>query len=201
MLRETEALQIIKEKLSYKRFQHSLNVAQTARELAEHYNVDANKSYLVGILHDYAKDLTADELLLIAETQRLIGDNIERQVPDLLHASVGAYLLEKDLEIRDTEIIEAVRAHTLGSLNMGAIDKIIFLADMIEPSRDMYPDLERLRQLSRQDLDMAMLLGLESTIRYCLDRGMLLHPRTVEVRNRFLQNLKDRGLERQLYGA
>jgi predicted HD superfamily hydrolase involved in NAD metabolism len=196
MLKEIEAVQIIKGKLSEKRFQHSINVAQTAKELAAYYGVNEDKAYLAGIIHDYAKNLRPDQLLKIAEEQGLIGDSIEIKIPDLLHAPVGAYLLAKELDIKDEDILEAVRVHTLGSLKMSLLDKIIFLADMIEPSRNVYPDLERLRQLSRQDLDRAMLLGMESTIRYCLDRRMPLHLRTIEVRNWFLEDLKGRGLEK-----
>jgi predicted HD superfamily hydrolase involved in NAD metabolism len=170
--------------------QHSLNVAQTARELAGYYGADGSKAYLIGILHDYAKNLPAGDMLAIAAAGELIGHEIEIRVPDLLHAPVGAYLLARDLKIEDQEILHAVRVHTLGSTDMGVMDKIIFLADMIEPSRYVYPDLERLRQLCLLDLDRAMLLGLESTIRYCLERGMLLHPRTVEARNMFLLQLE-----------
>ncbi|MDD3364568.1 MAG: bis(5'-nucleosyl)-tetraphosphatase (symmetrical) YqeK [Syntrophomonas sp.] len=189
MIEATDAIQIVHGRLSERRFQHSLNVAQLAAELAVSFGVDSEKAFLVGILHDYAKDLTADELLLIGEDNGLIDNEVERHAPDLLHAPVGALLLEKELGIKDSEILEAVRAHTLGSVNMSILDKIIFLADMIEPDRNAYPDLERLRQLSRCNLDQAMLLGLDSTIRYCLDRQMILHPRTVTVRNTFLQKV------------
>ena len=191
MIEAADAIQIVHGRLSERRFQHSLNVAELAAELAVSFGVDSKKAFLVGILHDYAKDLTADELLLIAEDNRLIGNEVERQAPDLLHAPVGALLLEKELGIKDSEILEAVRVHTLGSENMSILDKIIFLADMIEPSRKAYPDLERLRQLTRCSLDEAMLLGLESTIRYCLDFRMILHPRTVMVRNVFLQKVAE----------
>lgn len=189
MLRESEAIQIISARLSGYRLQHSLNVAQTARELARCHGADDSKAYLIGILHDYAKNLPPQEMLAVARSKALVTHDIENRVPELLHAPVGAYLLARDLKIEDEEILQAVRVHTLGSTNMGRMDKIIFLADMIEPSRPMYPDLERLRQLSPLNLDRAMLLGLESTIRHCLDRAMLLHPRAVEARNMFLLQL------------
>lgn len=191
MIEVSDAIQIVQGRLSERRFQHSLNVAKLAADLAVSFGVDSEKAYLVGILHDYAKDLTADELLLIAEDNGIINNEVERQVPDLLHAPVGALLIEKELGIKDSEILEAVRAHTLGSVNMSILDKIIFLADMIEPDRKAYPDLERLRQLSSSDLDAAMLLGLESAIRYCLNLQLMLHPRTVSVRNLFLQKIAE----------
>jgi predicted HD superfamily hydrolase involved in NAD metabolism len=190
MIKAGEAIQMISARLSPRRLQHSLMVAETARELACDHGADATKAYLIGILHDYAKNLPAEELLAIATAGGLVGHEIEILLPGLLHAPVGAYLLVRDLKIEDQEILQAVRVHTLGSTNMSVMDKIIFLADMIEPSRKAYPDLERLRQLCPLDLDQAMLLGLESTIRYCLERGTLLHPRTVEARNTFLLQIE-----------
>jgi len=195
MLNASQAEQIIKTRLSAHRYQHCLGVARAARDLAQLYGMDADKAYLTGILHDYAKNLTAGQLLLAVGQDDQIADEAEKQIPELLHAPVGAHLLIEELGIKDKEILEAVRTHTLGSTTMDLLAKIIFLADMIEPNRDMYPDLERLRQLSRHNLDEAMLLGLESTIRYCLDEGRLLHPRTVEVRNMFLHKIKDKRLE------
>ena len=195
MINTSQAKEIISAKLSPRRCQHCLNVAQAAASLADCYGVDRERAYLTGILHDYAKDLKPDDLLSIAEINGLIDCEVERQVPDLLHAQVGACLLVQELGIEDEEMLEAVKAHTMGNLCMSPLDKIIFLADMIEPGRDQYPDLERLRQLAFTDLDQAMLLGLESTIRYCLDRRALLHPRTIEVRNIFLQKIKGQRLE------
>ncbi len=189
MLNVKEAREIIRFKLSKPRFKHSLQVAEVARELAEHYQVDADKAYLIGILHDYAKGISAEELLATAEKNELLQDELERQVPDLLHAPVGSWLVQHELKIEDQDILQAIRFHTLGDLNMSVMDKIIYLADMIEPGRD-YPGQERLKGLAFRDLDDAMLFGLESTIRYCLDRGRLLHPRTVEVRNHYLQRIR-----------
>lgn len=195
MLSKTQAENMIKARLSQQRSRHCLGVAQTAEELAMINGVNEDKAYLTGILHDYAKNLSDFELLEIAGADEQIADMAEKDITELLHAPVGAYLLNRELAIEDKEILEAVRSHTLGSLTMSPLAKIIFLADMIEPNRDKYLELERLRRLARLDLDEAMLLGLESTIRYCLDRGAVLHPRTVEVRNHFLQKIKHKGLE------
>ncbi|MEN6391922.1 MAG: bis(5'-nucleosyl)-tetraphosphatase (symmetrical) YqeK [Syntrophomonas sp.] len=186
MLNVKEAREVIRFKLSKHRFKHSLQVAEVARELAQHYQEDADKAYLIGLLHDYAKGISSEELLAIAEKNGLLQDEMERQVPDLLHAPVGSWLVRHELKIEDGDILQAIRFHTLGDLNMNVMDKIIYLADMIEPGRD-YPGQERLKCLAFRDLDDAMLFGLESTIRYCLDQGRLLHPRTIEVRNHYLQ--------------
>ncbi|HBQ27312.1 MAG TPA: phosphohydrolase [Syntrophomonas sp.] len=189
MLSEQEAVAIIKPRLSSRRLQHSLQVAVVARGLAENYGVDPEKAYLTGILHDYAKGMAASELLNIATTNNLFEHEVDSLVPDLLHAPVGAFLLKTELGLDDEEILRAVKNHTLGALNMSELDKIIYLADMIEPGRD-FPGLERLKCITWRDLDEGMLFGLESTIKYCLDQQRIIHPLTIEVRNHFLREVK-----------
>ena len=188
-LTEPEMLEILAGRLSPRRLEHSLEVAKVAGELAEIFGVDPGQAYHTGLLHDYAKGIAASDLLLIAREHGLIEDDTETQVPDLLHAPVGAFLLQTELGIDDPAVLEAVRVHTLGSLTMSTLDKIIFLADMIEPGRD-YPGMERLDCLARRNLDRAMLYGLDATIHYCLEKSRILHPRTIMVRNYYLNILK-----------
>lgn len=183
-----EALQVIKFRLSPERHQHSLGVAETARKMAVTFAVDEDKAYLTGILHDYAKGIPGPDLLSIAAENGLVTDEIETLVPDLLHAPVGAFLLRKELDITDEELLAAVARHTLGDYDMSTLDKIIFLADMVEPGRD-YPGMERLSCLAERNLDRAMVYGMDLTIRHCLEQGRLIHPRTVGVRNKFLRAL------------
>ncbi len=189
-LTENEIVAILECRLSEHRLQHSLAVAQAARELAQIFGEDTELAYKTGLLHDYAKGIPAPELITMASDHDLIEDEIEKKVPDLLHAPVGAWQLQTELGIEDPAVLEAVKVHTMGSLAMSKLDKIIFLADMIEPGRD-YPGQQRLACLAGRDLDQAMLYGLDATIRYCLDQGRILHPRTILVRNHFLQMIKD----------
>ncbi|MGI5880319.1 MAG: bis(5'-nucleosyl)-tetraphosphatase (symmetrical) YqeK [Syntrophomonadaceae bacterium] len=185
MYNEQQLQEIIYQRLSSSRFQHSLEVARVARELAEIFGVDVNKAYISGLLHDYAKGLSGEELLSTAEKGKLIQHAMDYQIPDLLHAPVGAWLLQQELGIEDQEILKAVAVHTTGGLDMSKLEEIIYLADMIEPGRD-YPGQDRLKCLAYRDLKEAMLFGLDTTLRYCLDRRRLIHPRTVEVRNAYL---------------
>lgn len=189
MINEQEAKTIIGSRLSPRRYEHSLQVAKVARDMAGHYGVDPDKAYLTGILHDYAKGIAAPDLLSLASAHHLLGHEVDRLVPDLLHAPVGAFLLQSELAIDDEEVLQAVRSHTLGSLDMSKLDKIIYLADMIEPGRD-YPGMERLHCLAWRDLDQGMLFGLESAIKYCLAQRRILHPLTIEVRNHFLEKVE-----------
>ncbi len=187
MINADDAQQIIKTKLSTNRYQHSFNVADVAKKLAKQFGVDEEIAYIAGLLHDYAKGLPATELLKIAEENQLIEDDIEYLIPDILHAKVGAFLLEQENIAKEPEILNAIAYHTLGAKDMSDLDKIIFLADMIEPGRD-YPAMQRLQCLAARNLDEAMLFGLESTIKYCIEKGRLIHPRTIMVRNIFLKN-------------
>lgn len=187
-----EIIEHLKGRLSAHRLQHSLDVAAEARTLAPLYGVDPEKAYAIGLLHDYAKGMSGSALLALAEEHGLLEDETERQVPDLLHAPVGAYLLETELGIEDPEFLQAVRVHTLGSMDMSIMDKIIYLADTFEPGRD-YPGVERIKCIAGRDLDQAMLLAMDATIRYCLEKGRILHPRTIMVRNNFLIYIKKNG--------
>ncbi len=183
-----QAVEIIRLRLSKKKYQHSRQVADTAVQMARRFGIDESRTYLAGLLHDYARDLAANELLEIAEKNALISHQVEREVPDLLHGPVGAFLLEKDLLIKDEDILSAVRHHTLGAVPMTDLEKVIFIADMIEPGRS-YTGVGELRELAFKDLDEAMLLGLESSIQHCLKAGKILHPITIEARNCFLQKV------------
>ncbi len=190
MFDRQEIIDIIQGRLSKKRFQHSLQVAQVAAQMARQFGLDEEKAYLTGLLHDYAKGMSSEELLSIATEHNMIEDEVDREIPDLLHAPVGAWLLRQELGLADEEMLQAVTHHTTGALHMSELDKIIYLADMVEPDRD-YPGLERLKCLALRDLNRGMLCGLESTIQYCLEQGRILHPRTIAVRNYFLKLVKD----------
>jgi predicted HD superfamily hydrolase involved in NAD metabolism len=194
MMEEIRAEEIIRTKLSENRYQHSMRVAAVAREMARAFGLDEDKAYLAGVVHDYAKGMPGCELLALAKEHNLLEDEVENRSPDLLHASVGAFLLAREQGLDDEDILDAVRNHTLGRVGMTDLEKVLFLADMIEPGRD-FPGVERLRCLAWQDLNRGMIQAIESTLRYCMDQGRLIHPRTVQVRNNLLSILpRDRTL-------
>ncbi|MGE5371455.1 MAG: bis(5'-nucleosyl)-tetraphosphatase (symmetrical) YqeK [Solirubrobacterales bacterium] len=179
-------MDLMKDTLNEHRFSHSLGVAETAAKMAAHFGMDPEKAYLAGLVHDYGKSLSHQELLVIAEQNGLIQDPVERELPEVLHAPVGAFLLERDGWLADPEVLSAVRNHTVGDPGMTAFDMLIYLADLIEPGRH-YEGIERLRQASYEDLPRGMIMGLDQTIAYCLARGRLIHPRAVALRNQLLR--------------
>lgn len=177
-----EMLEKLKSTLSEKRYIHSLNVADTAVKMADHYGVDREKIYLAGILHDCGKFCKDD---MAREYVKKIGyqaDAIEWAQPGLLHSVIGEHMARQEYGVTDAEILGAIRWHTTGRAGMSVFEKIIYIADYIEPGRK-FEGLEDMRAEAFRDLDRCIVLCADSTIRYILDHGYLLHPKTVETRN------------------
>ena len=157
-------------------------------QLAQRYGARIEAARLAGWLHDYARDLPAERLIELAERAHLITCTLERKVPDLLHGPVAATLIESIFAITDAEIKQAIAVHTLGTENMGLLDKILYVADLIEPGRN-YPGVEQLCRLAEVNLDQALLTGFNQTLRYCLEKNYLLHPQTIQARNYLLEQI------------
>ncbi len=173
---------ILKSMLSSKRYTHSLNTADTALMLASKYGVDEHKAYRAALLHDAAKDMSAQELIKRAEQAGITVDKYCRVRPHLLHAAVGAVVAKEVFGLCDEESLSAIAHHTMGKEDMTKLEKIIFLADLMEPARD-YEGVDKVRMLAEKDLDEAILEAYDGIIRYVLVKGDMLHPDTVKARN------------------
>ena len=138
--------------LDPKRFEHTLGVAYTASALAMCYDVDINKAQTAGLLHDCAKCMSNEKKLSICEKHHIPVNEVERKNPFLLHAKVGSYVAMKQFNIHDQDIINAILNHTTGRPGMSQLEKIIYIADYIEPGRKQAPYLTKLRRLAFQDL-------------------------------------------------
>ena len=179
-------------RLSPARFAHSLAVVETALVMGETLGqtqqtqgLNREKIWLAALLHDYAKDLPDDELLTLAEENKLITCKAEVVQPDLLHGPVGAFLCRRDLQLEDQEVLRAIHYHTTGYENMTLLDQIVFLADLVEPGRN-YAGVDELRKICEDNLDTALLCAFDGTLQYVLRRKMLIHPLTVMARNSHL---------------
>ncbi len=166
-------------------YRHSQGVAQTAASLARLYGEQPERAYLAGMVHDYGKIYSGEELRHRAREMNLELDRVVLTEPGLLHAPVGAILLSRELGITDTEIIRAVTYHTTCRQGASLLERIIYLADYIEPGR-RYPSVKNVREAAENSLNTALLLAVDQTIKRVLDRGKLLHPRSVEFRNSLL---------------
>ena len=149
-----------------KRFEHTLGVAYTATALAMRYGVSLKNAELAGLLHDCAKCLTDEKRLAICEKHNISMNEIERRNPFLLHAKVGSYLAMEEYHINDPDIINAILNHTTGRPGMSDLEKIVFVADYIEPNRKNAPNLAEIRKLSFEDLNLAMVRILGDTLQY-----------------------------------
>ncbi len=182
---------LMKEMLDDELYRHCLYTAEAAVCLAEHYGVDKEKAYLAGMVHDYGKRYTKNELLKKARALGLSLDEITRRQEKLLHAPVGAALLEDELKIKDKEILKAVAYHTTGRCGMSLFEKVVYLADKIEKSRE-FEGIEEVRRIASIDLDQALLAVVDEAICSVLDRRLLLHPRSVTFRNSLLAEIEEK---------
>lgn len=172
----------LKKQLKPKRFKHTLGVIDCAVDMAERNGADVKKAELAALLHDCAKNYSRDELLSVAGRCRIPLDDITLKEPQLLHGPVGAVVAREEYGVTDPEILDAIAYHTTGREDMTLLDKIIYLADFIEPSRD-YPGVDKLRAACKGEIDDACILAFSNTIRYIASISGLIHPRTVVARN------------------
>ncbi|MGI6556491.1 MAG: bis(5'-nucleosyl)-tetraphosphatase (symmetrical) YqeK [Pseudoramibacter sp.] len=173
----------LKKVLKPHRFNHTLGVVKSASKLAKQNAIDARQAELAALLHDCAKNFSNQEMLQIAKDEKIALDPIMILEPQLLHGPVGAVVAKKKYHVKDPEVLSAVACHTTGKSDMSTLDKIIYLADFIEPGRD-YPGVEHLRQTSyEKDLDTACREAFDNTISYVMSIGGLIHPKTIEARN------------------
>lgn len=159
----------LKREMDDSRFEHTLGVMYTCSALAMRYGYDLDKAMLAGLMHDCAKCMPNAKKLKMAEKNHLEISDLERKNPFMLHAKLGALLAKKKYDIEDEEILNAIRWHTTGRPNMTLLDKIVYVADYIEPKRDKAPNLPVIRQMAFVDLDKALLKILEDTLGYLGD--------------------------------
>ena len=157
---------ILSKQLDPKRYEHTIGVAYTAAALAMRYHADVEKAYLAGLLHDCAKCIDTDEKMALCKKYKVKLSEFEIENPFLIHAKLGSCLAEKKYEITDPDILSAIRYHTTGKADMSLLEKIVFSADYIEPGRKIIPGLEEIRETIFVDLDRAVCMILEGTMRH-----------------------------------
>lgn len=179
---ENLILEKLTKMIEAKRFQHSIGVKECAEELALLYDIDANRAALAGLLHDCGKGLNKADLIQKCKKYGIEPDPISFYQKELMHGPLGAKIAENEFGIRDSEILSAIEYHTYGKRNMTVLEKIIYLADLIEPSRS-FQGVDELRTLAHKDLDKAVLKALDNSMVLVISKGRLIHPNTLEARN------------------
>lgn len=191
---EKDLLEWLKENLNEERYIHSLGTADCARELAEKYNLDPEKAYFAGLLHDCAKCFSTEKLKEIID-KNLSVEACEMLNYKTLHAPVSAYVAEMNFGVEDKEILSAIRWHTLGKINMTDFEKIIFLADKIEPNTRDKEYSEEIKSLLNQKngLNLALLRCYKETIKSLAKRELKICMVTIDIYNHLLdlRNVSD----------
>ncbi len=167
------------------RYEHSVRVAETARELCDMFGVDPDKGYIAGLAHDMCKDLDDKELLELASHDQQPISEVERKKPSLLHGRAAAMKLYRDFGVSDTDIIQAVSRHTLGGASLCPLAKIIYAADKIEPGRPQSTKEYR-ENLFSKSLNALTLAVLQENMAYVKGRGKVV----ADVSYRFEDSLK-----------
>lgn len=168
----------LKEKLSVKRFEHSIGVEYTAGTMAFMYGVDYEKAMIAGLLHDCAKYVPNDKKIAKCEKRKIPISECEYENPELLHAKLSAVYAEEKYGVSDKEILSAITYHTTGKPAMTTLEKIIYIADYIEPNRNILPEMDIIRKEAYTDLDLCLLHILHNSVHYLGKKGASVDPIT-----------------------
>jgi nicotinate-nucleotide adenylyltransferase len=183
----------IKRNVKASRYLHILGVMDTAANLAMRYSYPVEVARLAGLLHDCTKHMNAEEQLQYCKEHGLSVTEGEKKAPQLLHSKTGAVFAKENYGIQDSEILHAIEVHTTGCREMSLLDKIVFIADYIEPSRDKASRLKEIRAVSYVDLDLAMAMILSDTINYLKNNHKSMDSGTLETYDYYKDVLTRRG--------
>jgi predicted HD superfamily hydrolase involved in NAD metabolism len=175
------ALKLVAEQITEHRYVHTIGVMETAIQLAQHYGEDSKKAEIAAIFHDYAKFRPKEEMKQIIKEQKMPSQLLEHN-SELWHAPVGAYLVKKEVGITDQDVLNAITYHTSGRPNMTLLEKIIYVADYIEPGRH-FPGVEEVRELAQSNLEQALIKSLQNTIIFLLKKNQAVYPETIQTYN------------------
>lgn len=177
----------LKKNLKPSRYGHTLGVVNTAIKLAETYGEDKEKAEIAALCHDVAKNMSEEELKKIIDDENIILSVDEKNTQELWHSIIAPIISKNIFGVEDKEILSAMRWHTTGKENMTKLEKIIYLADLIEPSRS-FNGVDEIREAAYEDLDSAMLQALTHTTIYLLTKGCAVDINSIKARNYLVYN-------------
>ena len=184
-----ELKEIVKSKMSLKRFTHTLGVVEMAEKLAKIYNADIEKCKVAALLHDICKEMDMEYIKNICKNNfmnELSEEDLENN--EILHGFAGAYYVKNELGVNDKEILNAIKYHTIGAKNMTLVEKIVYIADAIEYGRN-YPSVAEIREETFKNLDKGILMEIEHKERYLKSVGKKSHSNTDEFKKQILKEL------------
>lgn len=177
----------LKNELDESRYEHTIGVMDTAACLAMRYGADLTQALVAGLLHDCAKCIPNDKKLKLCRKNGIEVTPFEEKAPFLLHAKLGAWMAEHEYHVSDPAILSAIACHTTGKPDMSLLDKIVFIADYIEPGRNKAPGLPEIRRLSFTDIDQALIRILSDTLDYLASSNDPIDPATQNVLDYYLR--------------
>lgn len=188
-MNKNEIITWLKENLNEERFEHSLGVADKAKELAIKFGLDSEKAELAGLVHDCAKCLSKEDLIEIMDKYCSV-ESCEKINPKTFHAPAGAYVAKKEFNIYDEEILSAIRWHTIGHNNMTDFEKVIFIADKIEERTRPKEMIDFISPCLEEDkgLNKALLACYKLTIKSLVDRNLKICINTIDLYNELLDD-------------
>ena len=181
-----EIEEIVKEKLSEKRFYHSKCVVKRSIELASRYDINIQKAKLVGIVHDMAKELSEEDKIKYVEENGLQIDDIEYAHPNLLHGKIAGDMAKKMFGFSD-DMVQAITFHTTGKANMSMLDKILYVADATGDDR-LWEDVEYVKELANKNIDEAVMYLLNMEIKDRVEKNKVIHVNSILARNHMILN-------------
>lgn len=190
-----EYVELIRSRLSPKRFVHSMNVAAEGVRLARLYGGDEKKAYLAGILHDIMKEEKPEIQLQTMKEYDILTDTVTLQAKPLWHAKAGAFYCEHTLGLCDRDLLNAIAYHTTGRAGMSQLEKILYLADYIGEDRD-YPDVDVMRRETLASMERGMVYALTYSITDLAQRGRAIHQDTLNAYNEVVLLRKESGEHR-----
>ena len=176
-MNQKQARELVRSRLSDKRYEHTLNVKKMAVRLAKRYGVDEDRAALAALLHDSAKEISKDEMRELMRQYPQYAEGGEERPTPVWHGICAAILARTQWGVEDEAILSAIACHTAGKAGMSKLDKVVYLADMTSKERD-WPGVGKLRKLEMKDLDAAMLAALKQTNEFVLSQGKPLDPQS-----------------------
>ena len=184
-----ELKEIVKSKMSLKRFTHTLGVVEMSEKLAKIYNANIEKCKVAALLHDICKEMNMEYIKNICKNNfinELSEEDLENN--EILHGFAGAYYVKNELGINDKEILNAIKYHTVGAKDMTLLEKIVYIADAIEYGRN-YQSVVEIREETFKNLDNGIIMEIEHKEEYLESIGKKSHPNTDELKKEILKEL------------
>jgi predicted HD superfamily hydrolase involved in NAD metabolism len=182
-----QMMEAVQQQMPAKRWVHVQGVMSSSVKLAQQYGADNEKAELAALLHDYCKYWPVDRQAQVLVEYNMAGDLLDND-KQLWHGPAAACYVRKEFGIEDEEVLDAIRYHTSGREGMTLMDKIVCLADYIEPGRD-FPEVDKIRKKAENSLEKALIAGFDSTILFLISKKQRIYPLTLLARNALIEEL------------